>query len=81
MGALDGPVRHRIGTVGCPVRRHVTQPLGFGSSRPLEPLSSCGTGQSGATPDTIRYASDFCSDFWRVLFAHCSHVRVDRCVS
>jgi hypothetical protein len=42
---------HRIGTVGCPVRRHVTQELGFESSRPLAPLSSCGTGQSGATPD------------------------------
>jgi hypothetical protein len=51
MGAPDSPVRHRTGTVGCPVRRHVTQPLGFGSSRPLAPLSSCGTGQSGATPD------------------------------
>jgi hypothetical protein len=44
-------VRHRTGTVGCPVRRHVTQPLGFGTSRPLEALSSCGTRQSGATPD------------------------------
>jgi hypothetical protein len=42
---------HRIGTVGCPVRHHVTQPLGFGSSRPLASLSSCGTGQSGAAPD------------------------------
>jgi hypothetical protein len=30
---------------------HVTQPLGFGRSRPLEPLSSSGTGQSGAAPD------------------------------
>jgi hypothetical protein len=40
MGAPDSPVRH-----------HVTQPLGFGSSKPLVLLSSCGTGQSGATPD------------------------------
>jgi hypothetical protein len=32
MGAPDSPVRHRTGTVGCPVRHHVTQPLGFGSS-------------------------------------------------
>jgi hypothetical protein len=61
-----------------PVRCHVTQPLGFGSNRPLVPLSSCGTGQSGATPDTVRCASDFCSDFWRALFTHYSHVRVDR---
>jgi hypothetical protein len=46
MGASDSPVCHRTGIVGCPVRRHVTQPLGFGSSRPLASLSSCGTGQS-----------------------------------
>jgi hypothetical protein len=51
MGAPDSPVRHRTGTVGCPVSRHVTQPLGFGSSRPLASLSSCGTGQLSATPD------------------------------
>jgi hypothetical protein len=51
MGAPDSPVRHWTGTVGCPVRRHVTQPLGFGTNRPLEALSSCGTRQSGATPD------------------------------
>jgi hypothetical protein len=31
---------------------HVTQPLGFGRCRPLEALSSSGTGQSGATPDS-----------------------------
>jgi hypothetical protein len=30
---------------------HVTQPLGFGSSRPLKALSSSGTGQSGVAPD------------------------------
>jgi hypothetical protein len=34
---------------------HVTQPLGFGCCRPLEALSSSGTGQSGAAPD--RYCS------------------------
>jgi hypothetical protein len=51
MGAPDSPVRHWTGTVGCPVRRHVTQLLGFGSSRPLALLSSCGIGQSGATSD------------------------------
>jgi hypothetical protein len=50
MGAPDSPVRHWTGNVGCPVRRHVTQLLVFGSSRPLAPLSSYGTGQSGATP-------------------------------
>jgi hypothetical protein len=46
MGAPDSLVRHRTGTVGCPVRRHVTQPLGFGSSWPLEALCSCGTGRA-----------------------------------
>jgi hypothetical protein len=30
---------------------YVTQPLGIESYRPLEALSSCDTGQSGATPD------------------------------
>jgi hypothetical protein len=53
MGAPDSLVRHRTGTVRCPVRRHVSRPLGFGASRPLEVLSSCGTGQSGATPDSL----------------------------
>jgi hypothetical protein len=52
MGAPDSPLRHRTGTVGCLVRRHVIQLLGFGSSRSLALLSSCGTGQSGATPDS-----------------------------
>jgi hypothetical protein len=51
MGALDSPVRHWTGPVDYLVRCHVTQPLGFGSYRPLEALSSCGTGQSDATPD------------------------------
>jgi hypothetical protein len=39
-------------TVHCPVRATSAQPLGFGAGRPLEPLSSCCTGQSGATPDS-----------------------------
>jgi hypothetical protein len=41
MGALD--------IVRC--ANHVTQLLGFGRCRPLEALSSSGTGQSGAAPD------------------------------
>jgi hypothetical protein len=52
MGAPDSPVRHRTGTVPCPVRRHVTQPLGFEAESTVGPLSSCGTGQSGATLDS-----------------------------
>jgi hypothetical protein len=53
MGALDSPVCHRTDTIPCLVHRHVTQPLGFGAGRPLEALSSCGTGQSSATPDSL----------------------------
>jgi hypothetical protein len=48
MGAPD--------TVRC--ASHVTQPLGFGSSRPLEALSSSGTRQSGAAPDRHCSLSD-----------------------
>jgi hypothetical protein len=48
MGTPDNPVCHRAGTVRCPVRCHVSQPLGFGAGRSLDALSSCGTGQSGA---------------------------------
>jgi hypothetical protein len=62
----------RCATGQCPVRRHVTLSLGLGASRPLEALSSCGTGQSGA-PLT------FCSDICRVTVLHCSSARVDRC--
>jgi hypothetical protein len=64
MGAPDCPVRHQIGLVHCLVHRHVTQLLGFRSSRPLALLSSCGTGQSGA--------------LWLctlTLSLHCSRVR------
>jgi hypothetical protein len=51
MGASDSPVRHRTDIVCCPVCRHVSQLLGSGAGRPLEALSSCGTGQSGAPLD------------------------------
>jgi hypothetical protein len=51
MGAPDSLVRHQTDTVQCPVCRHVTQPLGFGAESTVGALSSCGTGQSGATPD------------------------------
>jgi hypothetical protein len=36
MGAPNSPVRRRTLTVQCPVRRHVTQPLGSKRSRSLE---------------------------------------------
>jgi hypothetical protein len=61
-----------MGAPDSPVHRHVTQPLGFESSRPLEALSSSGTGQSGATPDRSCSLSGvpltLCSD----SVAHCS---------
>jgi hypothetical protein len=37
-----------MGAPDSPVRRHVILLLGLGVGRPLEALSSCGTGQSGA---------------------------------
>jgi hypothetical protein len=75
MGAPDSPVRHRTvrcATGHCLVRCHVIQTLGLGAGRPLEALSSCDTGQSGA-PLTN------CSDFCRVHCAAMFPVRVDRC--
>jgi hypothetical protein len=42
----------RRATGQCPVHRHVIQTLGLGAGRPLEALSSCDTGQSGATQDS-----------------------------
>jgi hypothetical protein len=79
MGAPDSTVRHRTGTVPCPVRFHVTQPLGFGAGRPLEAFSSCGTGQSGAL--WLR-----CPDFCRGTVAHRSTLQsrplaLDSCCS
>jgi hypothetical protein len=51
--AVDG----RTGQSGAPpdtvqCASHITQPLGFGSCRPLGALSSSGTGQSSAAPDS-----------------------------
>jgi hypothetical protein len=46
-----------MGAPDNPVRRHVILSLGLGAGRPLEALSSCGTGQSGAP---LTCCSDFC---------------------
>jgi hypothetical protein len=62
----------RCATGQCPVRRHVILSLGLGAGRPLEDLSSCGTGQFGAP---LTFGSDFCRD----TVLHCSSVRIDRC--
>ena len=52
MGGPNSLVRHRTGIIGCPVRRHVTQPLWFGAKSTVGALSPCSTGQFGATPDS-----------------------------
>jgi hypothetical protein len=68
-------------TVRC--TSHVTQPLGYWSSRPLEALSSSGTGQSGAAPDMHCLLSGAPLTSVLTSAAHCSAVRgtvaVDRC--
>jgi hypothetical protein len=74
MGAPDSPVRHRTGTVRCPVRCHVTQRLGFEAKLTVGALSSCGTGQSGATSDSL-VPSDFCRGTVHVA----GTFAVDRC--
>jgi hypothetical protein len=63
------------GALDSPVRRHVIRPLGLGAGRPLEALSSCGTGQSDVAPDSP-------VPLWPLLWLlsrYCSSVRVDRC--
>jgi hypothetical protein len=65
MGTPDNPVHHRIGTVGCPVRRHVTQLLGSGARSTVGALSSCGTGQSGAPLTSLHW-------LLHGTIAHCS---------
>jgi hypothetical protein len=84
-------VNGRTGQSGAPpdtVRcaSHVTQPLGFGSYRPLEALSSCGTGQFGTTPDRhcslsgapLTLRSDSVA-YGCALFLCSSAFAVDRC--
>jgi hypothetical protein len=56
--AVDGRTGASPDTVRC--ASHVTQPLGFGRCRPLEALSSSGTGH---VLFTVRCASDFCAHY------------------
>jgi hypothetical protein len=80
----DGCCRWAHRTVRC--ASHVTQPLGFGCYRPLEALSSSGTGQSGAAPDMYCSLSGAPLTGGSALprtVAHCasesSAIAVDRC--
>jgi hypothetical protein len=68
MGTPDSPVVHRTLSGAC----HISQPLGFGAVECWSPLSSCGTGHSGGTPD-----SPVCSDFAVLLYSlfRCQHSR------
>jgi hypothetical protein len=76
MGAPDSPVRHRT-LSGVPPRHPTVRVLeqltigGFVLMR--HQTVRCHTGQ---VLFTVWCASDFCSDFWRALFAYCSVVRV-----
>jgi hypothetical protein len=72
VAAIDGRTRQSGAppdTVRC--ASHVTQPLGFERYRPLEPLSSSDTRQSGATQNM--YCS--LSGALRTSIAYCSAVR------
>jgi hypothetical protein len=51
---------HRTGTVHCPVHATSAHPLGFWAVDRWSCLSSCCTGQHGATPDSP-VPSDFCA--------------------
>jgi hypothetical protein len=77
-GAPNSLVCHWTSTVHCPVRRHITQPLGPRAGRPLKSLSSCGTRKSGATPDSLVPLWLRCSNFYATLFITVALCRVDR---
>jgi hypothetical protein len=68
MGAPDSLIHHQTGAIPCPVRCHVTQLLGFEAESTVGALSSYGTRQSGATPDSP-VPSDFAA---LTSVVHCS---------
>jgi hypothetical protein len=78
MGAPDSPVRHRTRTIQCLVLCHVSQLLGSRAGQPLEALSSCGTGQFGATSNCPVPLRLRCSNFCAILFTTIALCRVDR---
>jgi hypothetical protein len=68
MGTPDSPVMHM--TLYCSLYGacHVSRSLGFGAVDRWSPLSSCGTGQTGGTPDSPVH-SDFCTIYCSVVSA------------
>jgi hypothetical protein len=62
-GTVHYPVVHRTWYCSLSGACHVSRPLGFGAVDRWSSLSSCGTEQSGCTPD-----SPVCSDFADVTF-------------
>jgi hypothetical protein len=74
MGAPDSPMRHRTGPVHCPVRCHVTQPLGSGAQSMVgdfvlmrHQIVRCHTGQ---VLFIVRCASDSAVLTLRALFLY-----------
>jgi hypothetical protein len=77
MGTPDSPVVHR--TLYCSLSGacHVSWPLGFGVVDRWSPLSSCGTGQSGGTPESPMCSnfSVLTSDFCTVYYSRSQRIR------
>jgi hypothetical protein len=73
MGTSDSPVVHRIRHCLLSGACHVSRPLGFGAIDRWSPLSSCGTEQSGGTPDSPM-RSDFVVLTSNFCFVHCTVV-------
>jgi hypothetical protein len=79
MGTPDSPVVHRTLHYSLSGACHVSRPLGFGAVDRWSPMSSCGIGQSGGTPDSpVR--SDFAVLTFDFCVVYCSlFTAVDRC--
>jgi hypothetical protein len=78
MGTPDSPVVHRTWHCSLSDACHVSRPLGFVAVDCWSPSSSCGTGQSGGTPDSL-LRSDFAAMTFDLRIVHCSSdIAVDR---
>jgi hypothetical protein len=77
-GTPDSPVVHRTWHCSLSGVCHVSRLLGFGAVDRWSPLSSCGTGQSGAF---LLHGSDFLLLHCALFTVHCSRLlgSIDRC--